>query len=234
MNSKDRACGGQRTQSDFFLPHIPPTDLKQGFSLNTKLAALVRLAEYPVSKFLVYLFPAPSAGVTGSYIWLSDLGFGVLMHVLILVTIAVKKHHNQGNSWKGKHLIGGLLRVAWSIIIMSRSMAAGWRNSRELCILLIRQGVCVGEDRSTERRKDKNRDWAWPHTCSKKAMPTPTTACLLVLHGQLLNWALSIQIYELMGANLIQTTTAYNETSDISCFTVECQVCSYGYEYNGK
>lgn len=62
-------------------------------------------------------------------------------------------------------------------------------------------------------------------------MSTPTMPYLLILHGRPLNWGLSIQIYELVGTDLIRTTIAYNEASDVSCLSIVCQGCSYGYEY---
>jgi hypothetical protein len=58
-----------------------------------------------------------------------------LEDVLARVSIAVKRHHNQGNSYKGKHLIGAGLQVQrLSIVIMVGSMAACrqiwcWRRS---------------------------------------------------------------------------------------------------------
>ena len=38
----------------------------------------------------------------------------------------MKRHHDQGNSYEGKHLIGGLLTVSevWPIIVMVGSKAA--------------------------------------------------------------------------------------------------------------
>ena len=47
-------------------------------------------------------------------------------HCLSRCSIAVKRHHDQGNASKGKHLIGVLFTVseAESIIIMAGSMVA--------------------------------------------------------------------------------------------------------------
>jgi hypothetical protein len=59
------------------------------------------------------------------------------LSVLVTFFVAVKRHHDQSNSYKEKHLTGGWLTVSevQSIIIMVRSMAAGrhtcmcWRSS---------------------------------------------------------------------------------------------------------
>jgi hypothetical protein len=42
--------------------------------------------------------------------------------------IAVKRHHDQGNSYKRKHLTGGLLNISegQSMIIMAGSVVADW------------------------------------------------------------------------------------------------------------
>jgi hypothetical protein len=58
---------------------------------------------------------------------------------------AVKRHYNQGSSYKGKHLVGtGLVSEVQSIIIMVRSMAVcrqTWcrRRSQEFYITIQRQ-----------------------------------------------------------------------------------------------
>ena len=107
----------------------------------------------------------------------------VLLVVLVRVSIAMKRHHDQGNSYKGQHLIGAGFQFQRFYTLLSWQKAwhhlgrhdagegaessTSWsEGSRERVWLL-----CTGQSLSTRSPQSPPTQW---HTSSNQATPTPT------------------------------------------------------------
>jgi hypothetical protein len=91
----------------------------------------------------------------------------IIAYVLIRVSNAVRRHHDQGNSYKGQHLIGAGLQVQRFSPLSSRrensSFQAGMALEKEL------KALCLQSKRSQEQTVSM-----WLGRGSQKPTPTVT------------------------------------------------------------
>jgi hypothetical protein len=128
----------------------------------------------------------------------------MMSRYLLRVYIAVKRHHDQGNSYKGKHLIGAGLQFQRFSPLSSRWEAmAEMVVEKELRVLHLdmqaAEGDCVPHWANLKHRRPQSPPSQW-HSSSNKATPTAARPHLLKGHS---SWAK----HESMRTLLIQTTT---------------------------
>ena len=105
-------------------------------------------------------------------VWAVSGHYGLLPglpDVLVSVSVAVKRHHNQGNSYKRQHLIGAALKV------LRFSPLSSWQEAWQY---LGRHGT-GGAESSTSCSKGKQRKTALHAARRRVSKPIPTATHFL-------------------------------------------------------
>ncbi|KAL6065673.1 hypothetical protein STEG23_028034, partial [Scotinomys teguina] len=109
----------------FIFPGICTLSLQEAFPKDTRSLNLV--AGFYTEIVIV------SPKLDPYFVAFQDFAF-LSLHCWSQCSIAVKRHHDQGNSYERRHLIEDLLIVSESesMVIMAGSMAACWQTPRKM------------------------------------------------------------------------------------------------------